>query len=223
MRGCGYCEIAGTRILLGTGSLALIDCYSMHSYGTETGWEILWIHFDGRLAREYFDAIAVNHRQIILPRSVYHSARSLEKIYTMFHVDKRVSEALISRYITDILTELLLDGTDAPSVTERSVRIEEILGFISEHLDENLTLGSLAKRASLSPFHFSRVIKRETGYTLRDYLVSARMGAARYFLRMTDLPIKEIACRCGYSGDSTFCAAFHRTCGTSPAAYRAQR
>ena len=223
VRGSGYCELNGVCTPLAAGSLALIDCYRMHSYGTNAGWEILWIHFDGRLAREYFDSIAQNRRQIILPRSIVHGARSLEKLYTMFHVDKRVSEALISRYITDLLTEFLLDEPDVPSAAERSARIEEILGYISEHLSENLTLESLARRASLSPFHFSRVFKRETGYTLRDYLVSARMGAARYFLRMTDLPIKEIALRCGYSGDSTFCAAFHRSCGMPPAAYRDQR
>ena len=92
VRGRGYCYLDGQRVELGVGSLVLLDCYLPHRYGTDTGWEIYWIHFDGRLAREYFETLVKSDRQLILPRSVYHAAHALERIYNMFHVDKRISE-----------------------------------------------------------------------------------------------------------------------------------
>ena len=108
VRGRGYCYLDGQRVELGVGSLVLLDCYLPHRYGTDTGWEIYWIHFDGRMARDYFETIVQTRRQKILPKNVYHAAHALERIYNMFHVDKRISEALISKNITSILTEFLV-------------------------------------------------------------------------------------------------------------------
>lgn len=57
------------------------------------------------------------------------------------------------------------------------------------------------------------MFKRETGYTLREYLLNTRINAARFYLRTTHLSLKEIAYRCGYGSDSTFCTTFKRITG----------
>ena len=223
VRGRGYCYLDGQRVELGVGSLVLLDCYLPHRYGTDTGWEIYWIHFDGRMARDTFEAVAQTRRQVILPKNTYHAAHAMERIYTMFHVDKRISEALISKNITSILTEFLVYELPEEGVPEHSTRIEEVLSYISENIDQPLTLESLAQRVSLSPFYFSRVFRRETGYTLREYLINTRINAARFYLRTTQLSLKEITYRCGYGSDSTFCTTFKRITGMTPLEYRNQR
>ena len=220
VRGRGYCYLDGQRVELGVGSLVLLDCYLPHRYGTDTGWEIYWIHFDGRMARDTFEAVAQTRRQVILPKNTYHAAHALERIYTMFHVDKRISEALISKDITSIVTEFLVFELPEEGVPEHSTRIEEVLSYINEHIDQPLTLESLAQRVSLSPFYFSRVFRKETGYTLREYLINTRINAARFYLRTTELSLKEISYRCGYGSDSTFCTTFKRITGMTPLEYR---
>ena len=220
VRGRGYCYLDGQRVELGVGSLVLLDCYLPHRYGTDTGWEIYWIHFDGRMARDTFEAVAQTRRQVILPKNTYHAAHALERIYTMFHVDKRISEALISKNITSILTEFLVYELPEEGVPEHSTRIEEVLSYINEHIDQPLTLDSLAQRVSLSPFYFSRVFRKETGYTLREYMINTRINAARFYLRTTELSLKEISYRCGYGSDSTFCTTFKRITGMTPLEYR---
>ena len=223
VRGKGYCYLDSQRVELHVGSLVILDCYLPHRYGTDSGWEIYWIHFDGRMARDYFEAIVQGRRQLILPRSVYHAAHGLEKIYNMFHIDKRINEALISKSITSVLTEFLVTELPEESVPEHSSRIEEVLSYINENIDQPLTLESLAQRVSLSPFYFSRVFRRETGYTLREYLINTRINAARFYLRTTQLSLKEITYRCGYGSDSTFCTTFKRITGMTPLEYRNQR
>ena len=106
------------------------------------------------------------------------------------------------------------------SVPEHISRIEEVLSYISENIDQPLTLESLAQRVSLSPFYFSRVFRKETGYTLREYLINTRINAARFYLRTTELSLKEISYRCGYGSDSTFCTTFKRITGMTPLEYR---
>ena len=222
VRGKGYCDLDGQRTSLGAGSLVILDCYQPHRYGTDTSWEILWAHFDGRMARDYFEAIVSSGRQIIMPRNGYHASRGLEKIYCMFHVSKRVNEAVISKNIVAVLTEFLVFETPGEENPENSMRIEEILSFINENIGQPITLEMLAQRASLSTFYFSRVFKKETGYAPREYLIHTRMNAARFYLRTTDLSLKEITYRCGYGSESTFCTMFKRVTGMTPLEYRNQ-
>ncbi|NLF26943.1 MAG: AraC family transcriptional regulator [Clostridiales bacterium] len=220
LAGSGYCELDGRRVPLQQGSFALIDCYRPHCYGTDEGWEILWIHFDGVLAREYHQAIVGAKKQVIAPPNPYNAMRGLSKIYRMYHHEKRAVEPLISKNITSVLTEFLIfDGT-AEKRAEHSGNIEELLNFISENIDQPLTLEQLAQKVYLSPFYFSRVFKKETGYTVRDYLIHTRINAAKFYLKTTQLSLKEISYRLGYSSDSTFCTTFKRVTGTTPLDYR---
>lgn len=220
LRGNGYCDLDGRRVPLEEGNFVLIDCYKPHRYGTETGWEILWLHFDGPLARAYFQAIITAKKQIILPPDPYAAMRGLAKIYRMYHHEKRAVEPLISKHITGILTEFLLCDNAGEKRADHSGNIEELLNYITENIDQPLTLEDLSQKVYLSPFYFSRVFKRETGYTLRDYLIHTRVNAAKFYLKTTHLSLKEISYRCGYSSDSTFCTTFRRITGMTPMEYR---
>lgn len=223
VHGKGYCYVNQQRMELDSGALVIIDCYLPHRYGTDSSWEIIWAHFDGKMARDYFEAIVQSRRQIIMPKNGYHASRGLEKIYHMFHVKKRVNEALISKNIVSVLTEFLVYELPVEENIEHTARIEEILSFINENLDQPMTLETLAAHVSLSPFYFSRVFKKETGYTLREYMINTRINAARFYLRTTDLSLKEISYRCGYGSDSTFCTTFKRVTGMTPLEYKNQR
>jgi len=133
------------------------------------------------------------------------------------------NEAVISKNIVAVLTEFLVFETPGEENPENSMRIEETLSFINENLDQPITLDMLAQRASLSSFYFSRVFKKETGYAPREYLIHTRMNAARFYLRTTNLSLKEITYRCGYGSESTFCTMFKRITGMTPLEYRNQQ
>lgn len=223
VRGKGYCYLDQQRVELDVGSLVILDCYKPHLYGTDSNWEILWAHFNGRMARDYYEAIVQNNRQMIIPKNGYHASRGLEKLYRMFHVDKRVNEALISKNIVSVLTEFMVYELPQEESIENSVRIEEILSFINENISQPITLETLAQHVSLSTFYFSRVFKKETGYTPREYLINTRINAARFYLRTTNYSLKEITYRCGYSNESTFCTMFKRITGMTPLEYKNHR
>ena len=56
------------------------------------------------------------------------------------------------------------------SRTEYSRRINRVLDYIDDHLDEALDLDTLAEVANFSPFHFHRLFAAWMGETLGDYL-----------------------------------------------------
>lgn len=219
IRGSGYIECNGQELPICAEQLVLLDCYAPHRYGTHSEWEIIWVHFDGAMARAYFDTIAKDANCAILrtaaPANVL---RSFHKIYDMYHEKAQASEPTANKYITNILTEFLLRNSASP--TSNPIIPEELLTYITENLQQPLSLDELAKRASLSPYYFIRQFKKETGYTPHEYLVVSRVSAAKFYLKTTALPIKDIAYRCGFSSESSFCTTFKRIVEMTPLTYR---
>lgn len=219
--GEGYVFVDGQRSSLHAGSAFLLDCYQPHDYGTTSQWEILWVHFDGVMARPYFQAIsAAANCRVILPFDPQGVHRCIAKIYTMFHEKGIAHEALSNKYILDALTDFLTASPAKQAVKKNSAISEELLAYIAENIQQPLRLQDLAKRASLSPFYFSRLFKEETGYTPYDYITTARVNAAKFYLKSTDLSIKEITFLCGFTAQSRFCTTFKNKVGATPASYR---
>ncbi|MFJ7159179.1 GlxA family transcriptional regulator [Streptomyces sp. NPDC101118] len=98
--------------------------------------------------------------------------------------------------------------------------IDELLLFIADHLDGDLSAGALAARMCLSERHFARVFARETGVSAGAYVESARVEAARRLLETGDLPLGQVAAAAGLGSAETLHRAFRRQVGTTPAAYR---
>ena len=220
--GCGFVEQNGHHISVKEGSVAFIDCYKPHMYGTKSGWEIYWVHFDGILARQYFD-VATSNGIVLNLQNPYNAKLIVEKIYDRSHGEKKVKEVVMSKYITDLLTELILCAQSIVTLQGQSNNIEEILSYISENAYKSLTLNELAKRASLSPYYFTRVFKKEVGFTPHKYIIHVRLEFAKFLLKTTNTSIKEIAFRSGFNNQSNFCTSFKKLTGVSPLQFRGQR
>src|SRR5438445_9817918 len=65
----------------------------------------------------------------------------------------------------------------------RAQLIQNICRYIEANLDEKLTLESLSREASLSPFHFQRTFKRILGISPRQYIEARRLEKVRRSLR----------------------------------------
>lgn len=130
-----------------------------------------------------------------------------------------IKEALLSKYINDILTSFLLYST-ADKKNDSTDMIETVISYINEHFKEDLPDKVLASAAGLSSYHFIRVFKRETGFTPHEYVINTRLSNARYLLRNTTMSVKDICFSCGFSSESAFCITFKKRAKMTPAQYR---
>jgi AraC family transcriptional regulator len=83
-----------------------------------------------------------------------------------------------------------------------------------------VSLERLADIAAMSPFHFARSFKKATGMPPHQFLASRRIERAKHLLKMTGLPIVEVAFRVGYENVSHFTQLFRRMTGGTPGQFR---
>lgn len=204
------------------GHFVLLDCYKRHSYSTTRGWECLWCHFDGITARAYYNSVIARLGNVFSIPDTYPVLNKLTAILKIFCNGALVREPLMSKYLTDILTEFLLYTPVNVRARSCANMAEEIITYINEHFQEDISIEDLAAHAGLSQYHFIRTFKKETGVTPHEYIVNTRIATARYLLKNTRLSVKDICFSTGFSCESVFCSAFKRHQGMTPAQYRAQ-
>ena len=102
-------------------------------------------------------------------------------------------------------------------------RINKVVAYINNHLDETLDLKTLANEAALSDFHFHRIFKALKGEAIGAYITRLRLEATARLLRYTALTIEEIAFNIGYETPASLSKAFKKQYGISPTEYRTNK
>ncbi|MCC3418194.1 MAG: helix-turn-helix transcriptional regulator [Microcoleus sp. PH2017_29_MFU_D_A] len=102
-------------------------------------------------------------------------------------------------------------------------KLDTAIDYIHAHLDEDLSIDTLAKLVQISSYYFVRLFKQSMGLTPHAYIVRQRLERAKHLLKMTDLSIAEIAYRTGFCHQSRFSTVFRQYLHTSPRAYRDQK
>ena len=99
-------------------------------------------------------------------------------------------------------------------------RIQRVVGFLNDHVQDNPSLEKLADVAAISPFHFHRVFRAATGETPSGTLRRLRLAKACHLLKEASRPITDIAFDVGYDTSQSFAKAFRSATGFSPSEIR---
>jgi transcriptional regulator GlxA family with amidase domain len=102
----------------------------------------------------------------------------------------------------------------------RSPGIVEVQRSMPDHLDGDLSVDALARRAGMSPRHFARIFRDETGTTPAAFVEALRVEAARRLLETSDRTVSAVAAAVGLRHAETLHRAFLRRLGTTPDRYR---
>jgi transcriptional regulator GlxA family with amidase domain len=107
----------------------------------------------------------------------------------------------------------------AVQTADRDV-LREVQHHIAEHPGDDLTVDRLASMASMSPRHFARCFRDETGSTPARFVEAARVEAARRRLEESDDAVESIAHECGFGTAETMRRTFLRCLHVAPTEYR---
>lgn len=106
---------------------------------------------------------------------------------------------------------------------EYQSRINRVVDYIENHLDEALPLAKLAEIAHFSPYHFHRIFSSLMGETLNRFIQRLRIErAAAKLVGSPKVSVTEVALECGFSGSAAFARAFKDAFGMSATEWRAK-
>jgi AraC family transcriptional regulator len=94
-------------------------------------------------------------------------------------------------------------------------QLKQVIEYIDHHLDQKLTLMSLAAIAHLSPSYFSALFKQSTKLTPHQYVVQCRINRAKQLL-LQGMSVAEVALDLGFSHQSHLSRHFKRLVGVTP-------
>lgn len=130
--------------------------------------------------------------------------------------DSILSKALFAQFMIYINRIFLKSSTtpDQKSYSSDS-QVEQLLKYINRNLSENLSIDHLAERFFFSKYHMMRKFKKETGYTIHNYIISKRLLHARSLIAQ-GIPVMKAAMQSGFQDYTAFVRAYKKQFGTVP-------
>ncbi len=107
-----------------------------------------------------------------------------------------------------------------PPQTSDGASLEPLLGWLAQHLGDDLTLPVMARRAAMSTRTLARRFREQIGATPARWVTNARVRAAQRLLETTRLSVERIASDVGFGSSAVLREHFAVLVGTSPRAYR---
>lgn len=121
---------------------------------------------------------------------------------------------------SDPIQELDTDDIpeDSGAMSDKTMR--EIRDFVSQNYMHDISMQDAANYMRYSDTYFCRLFKQGFGCNFTTYLTRYRMKEAVRLLKNTELSVKEIALKTGYSDSNYFAKVFKRINGVIPSEFR---
>lgn len=135
---------------------------------------------------------------------------------TLFH-----NRALAYQLLSELVQNFKAEKPTAEVNTRKHLeRLNNILRYINEHYQEQLTLSQLADREHLSAPYLSSFFERYMGINFSTYYTNLRLEHAVQDLLYTDIPVEQVAINNGFSDPRAFVRAFKKRYNSVPSVYR---
>lgn len=222
--GKGTICVSGKNYKLHAKQAFCIPSNQKHYYFAEetNPWSILWVHFRGDDIQYYplesykvisFESGQTTNRMMYLFNLLFHV---LDEPYCLGNF------AYMAQVLSLILSETYMKVC-AGNLSGQNVHVSNIIRYMNEHLEENLTLNDLVKRFGLSKSYLNAIFHKYTKQPPIDLFVSLKMTEACKLLHSTDMYIYEVAQAVGYKDQYYFSRIFKKVVGISPTEYRSEK
>lgn len=144
------------------------------------------------------------------------SCRSRTPLPENIRIFQRINEAILAGF-----RACKRCRSDRFSLGPNEELVQAAVAILNRRYQEPLTLDTLARELSISPYHLHRVFKGCMGITPAEYVLDKRIHTAKELLRTeATRTITDIAMVVGFRSSAHFSTVFQRVTGHSPSDYR---
>ena len=143
--------------------------------------------------------------------------RIFKAVENEYKLKDKHSDEIISCHTHSLFYLLMRNAGTCLDIDNGNKLIEQAVAYIRENFSADISLSSLAKKFCVSPEHFSRMFKKETGLGFSKYLNSLRLQYAEQLLKTAEnINITRVAENCGFEDSNYFSKKFKEVYGISP-------
>lgn len=143
----------------------------------------------------------------------------LNEILITEQSDDIYKEEALSILLNMLLLRILRVKKIVP-VSLQHTRITDVINYINEHYNEDITLEKLGNEFFISPYYLCREFKKYTNRTIIQYLNVTRIMKAQRQIMETDKTLTQIALDNGFSNLTHFNRVFKNVTTHTPSSYR---
>ncbi len=198
-------------------TLVFLNCHQPHMYRANENLLFEWFHFSGISSQHYFDFLFEKNGCVFSIENNFVIPECMSQILLMAEKGN-INEHFISMNIHKIMYELNEISNESTDIQEKIIL--KAIAYIESHFNLEINLKELAHYVNLTPFHFSRVFKKYTGYSPYEYVINFRINYAKKLLHNTQLSIKEISIAAGFNSDTHFMTTFKKHTNLTPKQFR---
>lgn len=125
------------------------------------------------------------------------------------------SRCLLIQFLIELNRSFLTDSFRYIETGSSNQKITEILHYINEHLDSDLSIEALSKHFFISRRYLMHIFKQETGYSIGKYVNAKRLFSARDKIQH-GVSLTEACHTSGFQHYSTFTRSYYRMFGNTP-------
>jgi YSIRK-targeted surface antigen transcriptional regulator len=96
----------------------------------------------------------------------------------------------------------------------------QVTNYVQHNLSKPMNVDEMARAMFVSRTHLAAKFKKETGFTLTDFILKEKVEEAKRLLRYSDKPLTTIGQYLGFSSQSHFAKVFKKYTGKTPREYR---
>ena len=186
-------------------------------------WKYIWVEFDGIRVKESLELAGLTPSSpIYRAKSTELRERMVEEMrYLVANSESSPFHLIGHTYL--FLDYLLRSVEHLPSETPNRLQdfyIREAVDFIKGNYQREISVEDIARQTGLNRSYFGKVFKLATGKSPQQYLIGYRMTKAAELLKLTSMPIGEVASAVGYPNQLHFSRAFKGAYGISPRDWR---
>lgn len=177
---------------LSTRQTNLSTCFTSHPFGQRN-----LVHLSGEQMKDYIELAY--------------------KLQQALSSNEYGQDILADSYLSQILVfvNLMYTGSNYTVMNSMPELVRETMIYIEEHINETVTLEQLSRKFYLSGTYISRQFKKNTGLSLRKYILDQKITLAKSFLS-EGKNVSEACYLSGFSDYANFIRSFTKTVGVTP-------
>ena len=209
--GTGIVKIGERNYKFSPGTFAVIAPNQMKDEVVTSDTELISLHF------------VMEGESNLLPSGLYYDTdrqvlKYFEKLQREYNDAKMYQDIFMNIICMELYYTVMRSVGESGDMEKDKIR--DVVAYIDEYYNEDLSVEELAGMSGYSARHFRLLFVKETGLSPLDYIIRKRIDSAKQQLSQTSASIVTIAQLCHFSSSSQFSQIFRRDTGMTPKQYR---